>query len=166
MHTRASGYAWYGSRLGSPCFRCPGRVHTLREGMSSNGRILLVEDDDALRQVLAEVRADEGFRVDATANGRAALDHLEHAGASPDVILLDLVMPVMDGWAFRDAQRSDTRLAHIPTVVLSASFPPDSPRMRALEADAVLSKPVSIERLMRAVRRLLPADPRPLQVAH
>ncbi len=138
-------------------------MHTLRENMDSDGRILLVEDDDALRQVLAEVLSDEGFRVDSAANGQDALDHLKGTGASPDLILLDLVMPVMDGWAFRDAQRTDARLAHIPTVVLSASFPPDSPRMRALEAEAVLSKPVSIDRLMRAVHRVLPL--RPLQVA-
>jgi CheY-like chemotaxis protein len=132
--------------------------------MDSMSSILLVEDDDSLRQVLAEVLTDEGYRVDAAANGQVALDHLKRAAASPDLILLDLVMPVMDGWTFRDAQRHDERLAHIPTVVLSASFPPDSPRMRALGAEAVLSKPVSIERLMRAVHRVVPAQP--LQVAH
>ncbi len=139
---------------------------TLRENMDSDGRILLVEDDDALRQVLAEVLADEGFRVDAAANGQVALDHLKRAGVSPDLILLDLVMPVMDGWAFRSAQRADARLAHIPTVILSASFPPDSPRMRSLGADVVLSKPVSIDRLMRAVRRLVSAHSQQVQVAH
>jgi CheY-like chemotaxis protein len=132
--------------------------------MELNGRILLVEDDDALRQVLSEVLADEGYRVDAAANGQAALDHLKESGASPDLILLDLVMPVMDGWAFRDAQRNDARLAHIPTMVLSASFPPDSARMRALDAQAVLSKPVSIDRLMRAVRRLVASHR--LQITH
>jgi CheY-like chemotaxis protein len=131
--------------------------------MKSNGHILLVEDDDALRQVLSEVLVDEGYRVDAAANGQAALDHLKKS-ASPDLILLDLVMPVMDGWAFRDAQRNDVRLAHIPTMVLSASFPPDSARMRAFDAQAVLSKPVSIDRLMRAVRRLMTSPQ--LQVTH
>ncbi len=133
--------------------------------MNSTGHILLVEDDDALRQVLAEVLADEGFQVDAAANGQAALDHLRDGGRAPDLILLDLVMPVMDGWTFRNEQRHDARLARIPTVVLSASFPPDSPRMRALQAEAILSKPVSIERLMRAVHRIVPAQ-QPLQVAH
>jgi len=137
---------------------------TVRVEMSSTGRILLVEDDDALRQVLAEVLVDEGYRVDSAANGQAALDHLKESPASPDLILLDLVMPVMDGWAFRDAQRHDQRLSRIPTVILSASFPPDSPRMRALGAEVVLSKPVSIDRLMRAVHQLVPSA-QPLHVA-
>jgi CheY-like chemotaxis protein len=118
--------------------------------------ILLVEDDDALREALGEILADEGYRVECVANGREALEHLDRSGASPDLILLDLVMPVMDGWTFRNAQRLDPRLARIPTMVLSASFPPDSPRMRSLEAQAVLSKPVSVDRLLQAVERLLP----------
>ena len=132
--------------------------------MDPTGRILLVEDDEALREALSEVLADEGYRVDCAANGREALDHLNRsAAASPDLILLDLVMPVMDGWAFREAQRKNGRLARIPTVVLSASFPPDSPRMRSLQAEAVLSKPVSIDRLVRALQRVLP--PRAVNVA-
>lgn len=132
--------------------------------MDPTSRILLVEDDQALREALAEVLSDEGYRVDCAANGREALDHLNRSTAgSPDLILLDLVMPVMDGWAFREAQRENGRLARIPTVVLSASFPPDSPRMRSLEAEAVLSKPVSIDRLVRALQRVLP--PRPVDVA-
>lgn len=120
------------------------------------GHILLVEDDEALREALREVLVDEGFGVECAANGREALEHLDR-GAAPDLIVLDLVMPVMDGWAFRDAQRRTPRLARIPTMVLSASFPPDSPRMRSLDAQAVLSKPVSIDRLLRAMQRLLSA---------
>jgi CheY-like chemotaxis protein len=127
--------------------------------MDSMGRILLVEDDEALREVLAEVLAGEGYRVECAANGQQALDRLNRSDPSPDLILLDLVMPVMDGWTFRDAQRVSQRLAHIPTVVLSASYPPDSPRMRTLEAQAVLSKPVSIERLLGALKQLIPASP-------
>ncbi len=124
--------------------------------MNLPGRILLIEDDDALREALREVLVDEGYRVDCAANGQEALEQLD-GGAAPDLIVLDLVMPVMDGWAFRDAQRMSPRLARIPTMVLSASFPPDSPRMRSLQAQAVLSKPVSIDRLLRAMQRLLPA---------
>ncbi len=136
--------------------------------MRASGRILLVEDDDALREVLAEVLADEGYEVDCAANGREALEHLRGSVPSPDAILLDLVMPVMDGWAFRDAQRRSQRLAVIPTLVLSASYPPDSPRMRSLGAQAVLSKPVSMERLIGALQQLLPQPPlpQPFRVAH
>lgn len=131
---------------------------SVRGRMSSPGRILLVEDDEALRGVLAEVLADEGYDVLCASNGKEALDRLARSHA--DLILLDLVMPVMDGWAFRDAQRLDAHLANIPTVVLSASYPPDSARIRALEAEEVLSKPVSMEHLILALRRVLP-DSRP-----
>ena len=127
--------------------------------MSSSGRILLVEDDSALRDVLADILTDEGYEVDCATNGREALDRLSGSGPSPDLIVLDLLMPVMDGWAFRDAQRQSPRLARIPTVVLSASYPPDGRRIRSLEAEAVLSKPVGMERLLGALERLLPADP-------
>ncbi len=123
--------------------------------MNPTGRILLVEDDDALREALREVLVDEGFGVECAANGPEALEQLDRNPA-PDLIVLDLVMPVMDGWTFRDTQRMTPRLARIPTMVLSASFPPDSPRMRSLDAQAVLSKPVSIDRLLRAMQRLLP----------
>lgn len=121
--------------------------------MRSLNRILLVEDDIALRDTLADVLADEGFEVACASNGREALDKLGK-GLLPDLIVLDLVMPVMDGWAFRDAQRLRPDLARIPMVVLSASFPPDSPRIRALEAQAVLSKPVGLDRLLAALRSL------------
>jgi CheY-like chemotaxis protein len=122
-------------------------------------RVLLVEDDHALRETIADVLSDEGFEVACACNGRDALEKLAH-GQLPDLIVLDLVMPVMDGWAFRDAQRKRPDLAQIPMVVLSASFSADSPRVRALEADAVLSKPVGIDRLIGAVRGLA-AAPRP-----
>ena len=127
--------------------------------MSSSGRILLVEDDSALRDVLADILTDEGYEVDCATNGREALDRLSGDAPSPDLIVLDLLMPVMDGWAFRDAQRKSPRLSRIPTVVLSASYPPDGRRIRSLEAEAVLSKPVGMERLLGALERLLPADP-------
>ncbi len=139
--------------MGPPRFRTGRAVRSVRTGMRSTHRILLVEDDHALRDTLADVLADEGFHVACAANGREALDELAK-GLLPDLIVLDLVMPVMDGWAFREAQRQRPELAAIPMVVLSASFPPDSARIRALGADAVLSKPSGMERLLRAVHRL------------
>ena len=68
-------------------------------------------------------------------------------------------MPIMDGWAFRDVQRQQPELARIPMVILSASVPPDSPRVRALGADAVLPKPVGMDRLIGAVRSLASGRP-------
>lgn len=125
--------------------------------MRSPTRILLVEDDRSLRDTLADVLLDEGYEVAAAANGREALDRL--AASQPDLILLDLVMPVMDGWAFREEQRKTPELAAIPTVVLSATHPTDGPGLRTLGADAVLSKPVRMERLIGALRAVLKSPP-------
>lgn len=126
-------------------------------------RILLVEDDHALRDTIADVLVDEGFEVACACNGRDALEKLAR-GLLPDLIVLDLMMPVMDGWAFRDAQRQRPSLARIPVVVLSASSPADNPRLRSLGAEAVLAKPVGIDRLLGAVRGLAvaPLHPPPL----
>jgi CheY-like chemotaxis protein len=129
--------------------------------MRSPNRILLVEDDSSLRDTLADVLSDEGFEVAAAANGREALDKL--AASHPDLILLDLVMPVMDGWAFREEQRKIPDLASIPTVVLSATSPIDAPGLQALDAEAVLSKPVRMERLIGALRALLQEPPSKLK---
>ncbi|HET6437995.1 MAG TPA: response regulator [Anaeromyxobacter sp.] len=131
--------------------------------MCPSTRVLVVEDDHELRSTLADVLADQGYEVSCASNGREALDRLAGGLPRPDVILLDLVMPVMDGFAFRDAQRGQPNLADIPTVVLSASYPPDSARISALGARAVLAKPVGIDRLISALERLAP---RPRTLPH
>ncbi len=124
--------------------------------MSSPCRILLVEDDPALRETLADVLSDQGYDVACACNGQEALERLDHE-VHPDLIVLDLTMPVMDGWAFREAQRRSPELAGIPMVILSASFPPDSPRVQALGAQAVLAKPLGLDRLIGVLQRILPA---------
>lgn len=135
--------------------------------LSDAVHILVVDDDPDLRRSLAEVLEDEGFEVSCARNGEEALRALE--GSPPSAILLDLTMPVMDGWTFRALQRSDARLAHIPTVVISASFS-DARSVSKLEADAFLSKPFEISRLTETLQRLcaLPAAepaPRPTPAA-
>jgi CheY-like chemotaxis protein len=133
--------------------------------MSPPSRILLVEDDHALRETLSDVLSDQGYDVACACNGQEALDRLGQE-LPPDLILLDLIMPVMDGWAFRDAQRRSPALAGIPMVVLSASFQPDSPRVRALGAQAVLAKPIGLDRLIAALQRILAAQPPQPAMAH
>src|SRR4051794_38724785 len=81
--------------------------------------ILIVEDDAATRDALSIVLGDEGYTVVGVANGQEAIHHL-HSAAPPNLILLDLMMPIMDGWQFRRAQVQDPRLDSIPVVVLSA----------------------------------------------
>jgi CheY-like chemotaxis protein len=89
--------------------------------VSSLRRVLIVEDDDALREALSDVLSGEGFSVAAAADGLEALDLLRLSeGPNPSVILLDLMMPRMNGWQFRAAQQTDERISGIPVVVLSA----------------------------------------------
>jgi CheY-like chemotaxis protein len=121
----------------------------------SSARILLVEDDPALRTALAEVLREYGYEVACAADGLDALAKLD--GCSPSVILLDLAMPVMDGWSFRAVQRRDPRYATIPTVVLSASLTTDARSLADLHPDAALAKPFEIERLIETVQRLCAA---------
>jgi CheY-like chemotaxis protein len=82
--------------------------------------ILVVDDESSMREMLAEVLEEEGYRVACAANGLEAITYLRAASAHPCVILLDLMMPVMSGWEFREEQRHDPVLASIPVVVLSA----------------------------------------------
>jgi len=81
--------------------------------------ILLVEDEASMREVIEAVLQEEGYSVVCTVNGADALDILR-SGLRPCVIILDLMMPVMDGWQFRAAQLEDSELLKIPTVVYSA----------------------------------------------
>jgi CheY-like chemotaxis protein len=114
--------------------------------------VLVVEDDDHIRDALCEVLADHGFSVQTAANGCEAIDVLRGASERPQLILLDLMMPVMDGWAFRTAQLADPTLAQIPVVILSAVH--NLRRQgKALRAADVLTKPIDVPRLLDAVER-------------
>jgi CheY-like chemotaxis protein len=116
--------------------------------------ILIVEDDADLREMMAQLLTLEGFRVETVANGRAALDYLEQ-GDCPDLILLDLMMPVMDGWEFRRRQRAHPEYGQVPVVVLSAL---DQTRAADLGGPAFLKKPLDFDRLLDIVRRHCPGQ--------
>ena len=121
--------------------------------MASPARILVVEDDFDLRHSLAEVLEDEGYEVACARDGQEALRHLE--GPSPQAILLDLTMPGMDGWTFRSHQRSDPRIAGIPTVIISAAYGADARGVTAeLAPDAFLAKPFELGTLIAALKRI------------
>src|SRR5689334_11479746 len=87
-------------------------------GNARHGGVLIVEDDADLREMMAQLLTMEGFASTAVANGREALDYLRDGGR-PNVILLDLMMPVMDGWEFLREQTRDTVLATLPVIILS-----------------------------------------------
>lgn len=118
----------------------------------SAGVVLLVEDDVDVREAIADILSLEKFDVLRATDGQQALRQLREAPELPDVVLLDLMMPVMDGWQFRLEQRRDPRLAAIPVVALSADR---SARAQAVDADAFLSKPVDGGTLVRTVRDLV-----------
>jgi CheY-like chemotaxis protein len=107
--------------------------------------VLIVDDERDIRETLGELLIEEGFVVEAAWNGETALARLG-AGFRPDVIILDLMMPVMDGQTFRALQRSHTALADIPVVGLSAAPAPD--------ADfEILKKPMRFELLVDKLRK-------------
>lgn len=110
--------------------------------------ILIVEDDADLREMMAQLLTLEGFKAEAVANGQDALEYLSK-GDPPDLILLDLMMPVMDGWEFRRRQRQDPLVAGVPVVVLSAL---DHTRAADLGETAFLKKPLDFDRLLELVR--------------
>src|SRR5690242_14878079 len=100
--------------------------------------ILIVEDNPDSRETLAMVIEGMGYTVSTASNGREALDYLR-THSLPCLILLDLMMPVMDGWEFRNQQRQDPALADIPILVVSAVNDPD--QIRAVDAVDYLKKP-------------------------
>jgi two-component system, chemotaxis family, chemotaxis protein CheY len=123
--------------------------------MAPNSRcpVLIVEDDGDLREMMAQLLTIEGFQATTVANGREALEYL-NTGARPDVILLDLMMPVMDGWEFARRLHERTPPLNIPILVLSAARLPTE-RLTVLGARAVLAKPFDVDELLDQVARLV-----------
>lgn len=118
----------------------------------AHGRcILLVEDDEDIRQEISELFREEGYDVVGRRNGREALDALRE-GTTPDLILLDLRTPVMDGWQFRVEQKRDPALAAIPVVAISAD---GSPMAAAIDAQRFVGKPFTAAQLRTAVGEVL-----------
>ena len=113
-----------------------------------SGSILLVEDDASIRETLVLLLEEGGFKVQCAINGQEALEHLRRAPELPTLILLDIMMPVMNGYQFRDEQRKDGRLASIPTVILSADTDVHLKTART-GVKEYLKKPVSIEALFK-----------------
>ena len=123
--------------------------------MSADGHtcsVLVIEDDSEMRELIKLALTAEGYRVVAVTNGRAALDQLR-CTADTCVIVLDLMLPVMDGLRFRAAQLRDRSLAWIPVIVVSGDA--DAPRVaRDLGARSLVQKPLDIERLKQALRHV------------
>jgi len=111
--------------------------------------ILIIDDDSGSRESLAEVLADEGYGVATAEDGAGGLAYLR-TGHRPRVILLDLMMPGIDGWDFRAEQKRDEALAHIPVIAISAAG-------KLVDAEHSLRKPIKIDALLALLRDVMRA---------
>jgi CheY-like chemotaxis protein len=116
-------------------------------------RILIADDDPDVRESLRLLLELNGHSVDEARNGREALETLGGSGTRPCVILLDLMMPVMDGWQFRRAQLQNPAVADVPVLVISA-VPSHMQRTDELAAHRIFAKPFDYDALLTEVDAL------------
>ncbi len=114
--------------------------------------VMVVEDDPMIRSSLIELLESEGYDVVGVENGQAALTHLRSVPDLPGVILLDVMMPIMDGWQFRSQQLGDSKISKIPVIVVTAD---GSARDKAavMSAQGWVNKPFKIDDILDAVAR-------------
>ncbi len=115
-----------------------------------SARVLVVDDDVDIRAAFSDALAMEGFVVSEAAQGREALQLLRDGQSMPNVISLDLMMPVMSGWEMWDELKKDPALANIPVVVLSAGH---APHWKGPQPAQFLGKPVDLTVLIETVSR-------------
>jgi CheY-like chemotaxis protein len=113
-------------------------------------RVLIIEDEILLLKRLAGVLAAHGHEIIEAASGHDAIEHLKKT--PPDVILLDMVMPDVNGWGFLDFQRADEKLAKIPVIVISAY----EGMALSAKTQGYLPKPVEAQELLSAIDRFAP----------
>jgi CheY-like chemotaxis protein len=110
-------------------------------------RVLIIEDDRDIRDTLADVFAVEGYDVARASNGAEGLEQARRL--HPDVIVLDLMMPVMDGWQFRAEQKRDPAIADVPVVVVSAFG-----NLPDMDVAAFIPKPCDLDVLLETTHRV------------
>ncbi|MBX3186533.1 MAG: response regulator [Labilithrix sp.] len=133
--------------------RLPRRsVRLKRADAERTRKVLIVDDDESIRESLCEAFEEEGYEAATASNGREALERLADGQSRPDVVILDLVLPVMDGGRVYRAMQTDPVLARIP-VIISTSNP-----TRAPTGVVVIPKPLKLDRLLDAVDRLWTRD--------
>jgi CheY-like chemotaxis protein len=133
----------------------PARPSSVRTGPPPCCWIMVIEDDEATREAITFGLEDTGYGVVAVPDGLEALSFLKTSSSQPAVIVLDLLMPVMDGMTFRRHQMQDPKLAGIPVVVVTAGAVPAS----GLHGAEVVRKPVELGRLLSAVAARCPQPP-------
>ncbi len=125
--------------------------------MAKDGSVLIIDDDANVRELVHLALGSDGYRVIEAPNGAAALELL--AAESPSLILLDLVMPVMDGWQFLERYRRSS-LHQVPVVAVTAALP-NARQGPALPVDGILAKPFELRDLFRTAEQYLAASPTP-----
>ena len=115
--------------------------------------ILLVDDNSDVLEVIGVILETEGYTVATARNGADALDQL-HAGLEPRLIILDLSMPVMDGWEFRDHQLADPTLRDIPTIIYSAVGSLHRETVGAMQVTAAFDKGADLTAMLRLVAEI------------
>lgn len=120
--------------------------------MKANRRIFVIEDAVEIRVLLKRLLESEGYIVEGASNGQEALEILRAQRELPAVILLDLMMPVMDGYQFREEQKRDRKLASIPIVVMTADGHIDAKKLR-VDAIEALKKPLNASTLIDTVEK-------------
>lgn len=114
--------------------------------------VLVVDDDDGIREAISEMLEDAGFATVGARHGLEALAVLTTLPAAPTFILLDLMMPIMDGWAFCRSRWKSRTLREIPVILISAVDMSESNRPTGI--DAFLPKPIDVDRFSRLAARL------------
>lgn len=117
-------------------------------------QVLIIEDDPFILDSLKDLLQEEGYQVGMAKNGQEGLELLQKGFHLPKLILLDLMMPVMDGAQFRTEQMKDTRLRQIPVILMTADGHIDAKRL-SLAVDDCLRKPTDLDFLLEKVKQYL-----------
>ena len=118
--------------------------------MNGKKLVFIVEDDRDVRDSLIDALELNDYAYIAVSNGREGIERLRALAVKPCLILLDLMMPILDGWGFREAQRGNPELSAIPVIVLTAGASAEQVAAQ-MGADGFLRKPVRLEDLIEAV---------------
>jgi len=128
--------------------REPSDGDALVEDRKCSHQILVVEDDEDIRDSLREALESDGYQVVTAEDGKEGLQALDEM-PRPCLILLDLMMPVMNGWQFLEKMKEDTTLATIPVVAVTAA----GERGNTAQADMLIKKPVNLDHLLEVIKR-------------
>jgi len=124
----------------------------IAESTEVSRKILIIEDDQSIREALSEYLEMEGFHTSSVSNGQEAIEYLISGKTLPNLILLDLMMPVKDGFQFRIEQLQIPAIQKIPVLLMSADGNARE-KMGTLPVTAYLKKPLELDHLMDAIKR-------------